>query len=264
MAKNEVAVVDEADAFELAADLRGMAEADSGRGSENVTAQDIAIPYIGILQALSPQCQEGTPEFHESFRPGMFYQNVNGLVWDTKKEGPLEIVPCAFDRKIVEWIPRDAGGGLVAVHETNTPLMREAKPNDKKIPTLPNGHNLIDTSTHYVLYYSPITEEFEPAVISMKSTAQKKSRLWNSLISQQFIPGTKSPAPRWLFRWDFTTAIETSGDNRWYNFEIARGKVVDQATYLKAKGLNESFKAGTVVVADQSGGGNVIEDEIPF
>lgn len=263
MSKSTALATSEADAFELAEQLASMAAEDAGRGNENVTAQDIAIPYIGILQALSPQCQEGTPEYHESFRPGMFFQNVNNLVWDTKKDGPLEIVPCAFDRKIVEWIPRDAGGGLVAVHEVNTPLMREAKPNDKKIPTLPNGHNLIDTSTHYVLYRSPISGEFEPAVISMKSTAQKKSRLWNSLISQQVIPNSKAPAPRWLFRWNFTTAIEISGDNRWYNFEIARGDVVDMATYARAKRLNENFRAGTVTTAEPAGGTEVA-DEIPF
>lgn len=260
MSNTEV-ILSEEDSFELATQLGDVLDQDAGRGSENVTAQDIAIPYIGILQALSPQCQDGTPEYNPNARPGMLYQNVNMLLWDTKKE-PLEVVPFAFDRKIIEWVPRDSGGGMVAVHDVNTPLLREARPNAKNIPTLPNGNNLIDTSTQYVLYYSPISHEFEPAIISMKSTAQKKSRLWNSLISQQLIPGTKKPAPRWLFKWLFTTAIETKADNRWYNYEIARGDVVDAPTYMKARKLNESFKAGAIQAAESAHSESA--DEIPF
>lgn len=245
---------------EEAFDLATMVGNDAGAGNENLTSKDIAIPYISILQALSPQCTKGGPDFIKGAEPGFFFQNVNLILWDPEKE-PLMIVPCAFDRVINEWVPRDAGGGLVAVHPVNTPLMREAKPNDKGVPTLPNGHNLIDTATHYVLYKSPITGKFEPAVISMKSTGLKKSRLWNSLLTQQMVPNTETPAPRWLFQWEFKTVLESGNGNSWFNFEIARGPVVDRETYFAAKKLYEGWKAGSVTApvepAEQA-------DEMPF
>jgi hypothetical protein len=254
MTKNALA---EADAFELAADLADLASEDAGRGSENVTSNDISIPYISILQALSPQVQEGTPEFIMGAKAGHFFQNVNLYTYDGKTG--VEVVPCAYDRKIIEWVPRDAGGGLVAVHDINTPLMQEARPNDKGVPTLPNGHNLIDTSTHYVLYKNPFGI-WEPAVISMKSSAQKKSRLWNSLIAQQLIPGTDRPAPRWLFVWRLTTVLEQKDNNRWYNFEIAREVPVTKDVYLRAKAINEQFKRGALSAAGEAPDG----DSIPF
>jgi hypothetical protein len=245
----------EADAFDMAM----IDDRDVGMGNENLTSQDIAIPYIGILQALSPQCTKGSAEYIKGAEPGFYFQNVNMIMWNPE-EVPLMIVPCAFDRVVNEWIPRDAGGGLVGVHPVNTPLLRDAVPNEKGVLTLPNGHQLVDTSTHYVLYLSPLSGKFEPAVVSMKSTALKKSRLWNSLLIQQVIPGTEKPAPRWLFKWEFKTAIETKNANSWYNFEIARGDVVDKATYMAAKKMYEGWKSGTVRAPSET----VVDEDMPF
>ena len=250
-------VTTEDDAFELAA----MLDQDVGAGNENLTTSDIAIPYIGILQALSPQCTKGAPEFIKGAEPGFFFQNVNLIVWNPE-EAPLMVVPCAFDRVVNEWVPRDSGGGLVGVHSVNTPLLREARPNDKGIPTLPNGNNLIDTATHYVLYLSLVSGKFEPAVISMKSTALKKSRLWNSLLTQQTIPNSDKPAPRWLYQWEFRTALETKNDNRWFNFEIARGPLVDKETYMAAKKMYEAWKAGGVKAPVEPGSDS--SEDMPF
>lgn len=247
----------DAEAFDLAMIDPG----DAGKGNESLTSNDIAIPYLSILQALSPQCTKGSPDYIKGAEPGFYFQNVSMRLWNPE-EAPLIIVPCAFDRVVNEWIPRDAGGGLVGVHPVNTPLMNDARPNDKGIPTLPNGHNLIDTATHYVLYKNPDTGRFEPAVLSMKSTGLKKSRLWNSLLTQQTIPGTEQPAPRWLFTWNLTTALETKNSNSWYNFEIAKGPVVNKETYMAAKKMYDGWKSGSVRAAADSA--PVADDEMPF
>jgi len=253
--------MDEADAFELAADMRDLVLEDAGRGSENVTSNDVAIPYIGIIQKMSPEVDEAHADYLPNAKAGMIFQNVNKLLW-AKDEG-INVINCAYDRKIIEWIPREAGGGLVAIHELNTPLMAEARPNDKKVPTLPNGHNLIDTSTHFVMYEGPFG--WEPAIISMKSTAQKKSRLWNALISQQLIPGTQESAPRWLYTWRLTTALEIKDQNNWYNWEIAKSGLVTKANYLRAKKFNEQFRSGNLSAETAAAMAKVDDvEEIPF
>lgn len=264
MAKTDL-VQSEEEMFALADDLRSMASEDSNKGSENVTSNDIAIPYISILQALSPQVSEGAPEQIPGAKAGMFFQNVNVITWDGKTG--LDVVPFAYDRNILQWTPREKGGGLVGVHDLNTPLMAQAKPNDKNIPTLPDGTNLIDTAQHYVLYNSPISGAWEPAIVSMKSSSLKKSRLWNSLISQQMIPGTEQTAPRWLYKWHLTTVIEAKDANRWFNFEIAREGFVDKAIYLKAKSLHEAFRSGKMaadIAAAHEASQKTDGDNIPF
>lgn len=253
---NEIELSEE-EAFEMSAEMLGMAEADAGSGSENVSSDDLAVPYLSILQALSPQVDEDNAEYIMGAKRGMFFQNVNMVTW-SGTDGIL-VVPFAYERKIIEWIPRDNGGGLAGVHDLNTPLLKEAVNNERGVPCLSNGNNLVDTSQQYVLYENPASGMWEPAVISMKSSAQKKSRLWNSLISQQLIPGSTRQAPRWLFKWKLTTIREEKDGNSWHNFEIARAGVVDMEMYSKAKDLSEAFKKGQVRASDT---GN--PDETPF
>lgn len=261
MAKNDLTTIpSEEDAFDMAVFEGVDVSSFSGAGNENVSSSDIAIPYLNILQKMSPQCDEDSPEFVPDAKPGMFYQNVNKIMWP--RDSILAIVPVAFTRMVVEWVPREKGGGLVAVHDLDIFNHVQHQPNDKKIPVrVDNGNLLIDTAQHIVLYKSLLSGEFEPALISMKSTNLKKSRLWNSLISQQMIPGTKQQAPRWMFEWNTTTIREEKDGNSWYNFEFARGRVVDKETFLKAAKLHDSSRRGTIRGNET---GNEPTGDIPF
>lgn len=232
----------------------------AGQGNENVSSQDLAIPYINILQKMSPQCDEDDNAYIAGARPGMFFQNVNLLTW--KGDEGLEIVPVSFTRVVNEWIPREKGGGLVTVHEPSVLQSVEWELNEKRIPVRKdNGNVLIDTAQHIVLYQFPLNQKFEPAMVSMKSTALKKSRLWNSLIAQMTIPGTERQAPRWLFKWVIKTVREQKDDNTWYNWEFVKGDIVDKDTFLRAEKLYKTSKSGLVRGAENT---DDIGDEIPF
>jgi len=45
----------------VVSELDKMLEADSGAGLENITTEDMQIPFIRIIQALSPQLQKDDP-----------------------------------------------------------------------------------------------------------------------------------------------------------------------------------------------------------
>ena len=230
----------------------------SGAGNESVGAEDIQIPYINVLQKMSPQCDEDSPEYIEGCKAGMMFQSVNKYQWNGD-EG-LEVIPVSYQRHVIEWIPREKGGGMVAVHPMSVMKEVEWDLNEKNIPVRKdNGNLLIDTAQHVVMYRSQFSGKFEPAIISMKSTAHKKSRLWNSLIAQQTIPGKDAQAPRWMFIWRARTVLETKDDNRWYNFEFSREGIVDKETFLRCVTLHSSHRKGQV-----SGSDGVDGDEIPF
>lgn len=96
----------------------------SGAGMENLTAADFAIPFISVLQAMSPECTKGAPEYKPSAQPGMFLDSVTGEL--TPGETGLLIVPCSTKHNYVEWIPRDKGGGFVAEHDTRSDYVVKA------------------------------------------------------------------------------------------------------------------------------------------
>jgi hypothetical protein len=84
----------------------------SGSGFEGMSTNDIAIPFILLLQALSPQLR-GTTKISGA-EEGDFYNNVTKEVYGKN----LSLIPCAFKKSWVEWIPRGQGGGYVQEHAT--------------------------------------------------------------------------------------------------------------------------------------------------
>ena len=49
---------------------------DLQKGFENMTQEDMALPFIRILGQLSPQVTDGDSKFIEGAKPGMIYNTV--------------------------------------------------------------------------------------------------------------------------------------------------------------------------------------------
>ncbi len=257
---NYLATTD-ADSFELAAELADLAINDSGSGNENLDNSDIQIPRLKILQKMSEEVDSEDPSYVEGAKPGQIFCTTTKELFEATK-GVL-VIPVVYEKNIVEWIPKEKGGGLQGVHPLGTPLMQEATLNEKRIPVLSNGNMLVETATHYCLYQNTLGM-WVPVVISFKSTGLKRSRAWNTQIKDQLIPGTATPAPRWLYAWRLTTERETKGENSWYSFSSNKESIVTKELYMQSKGLYESYDkmiAAAVAAAEPP---LATGDDIPF
>ena len=211
-----------------------------------LSSDDVALPYLSILQDLSPQVKRQRPEFIEGAQTGMFYNNVTGEIFDGENEG-LMVVPCAYERRLVEWTPREAGGGWVGDYPADSDILKRTRPDDKGRPKLPNGNIIVETAYHYVLVFNPDLSTWEQAVIAMKSTMLKANRRWNNLIVTSMIPGTDKQAPRFLYPYNLKTTLETRNDQSWFGYTMVRHEeVVQPAVYQAAKRFAELVKAGAV------------------
>ena len=195
---------------ELGLDIEQMKQDAQKDGAMSVA--DISIPYLYVLQANSPQVNEDSEKYIDGAKSGMYYLTVLDRVFDGRNEG-IELIFCYYDKNINEWIPRDDGGGLVAVHSMESGIMSQAKPDDKGRPVLPNGHQLVETANHYCLI--KVDNKWVQCLFPMKSTALKTSRKLNSIISTTNIPGTETRAPRYLYRYNFKTQKEQKDDQIW-------------------------------------------------
>lgn len=235
---------------------------DAGAGVENMGMDDIAVPYLYVLQPGSPQVDEDSESYVRGAKSGMFYNNVSNEVYDGREVG-LKVIPCAYERKYVEWIDRDTGGGgYVADHDIESGILSETKPNEKGIPILGNGHLIIETAYHYVYFQNPLTGTWEEIIIPMKSTMLKKSRRWNKTLMATLIPGTTSRAPRWLYPYQLKTVKETKNDKTWSNFDITRlDEMVSADQYRSAKKFSELMASGLLVKARESDTGKIIDND---
>jgi hypothetical protein len=234
--------------------------ADSGLGVSNMGVGDVALPYLSILQGLSPQVNPGRPEYVEGAQASMFYNNVSQDVFDGRTEGLL-FVPAHYERKFVEWIDRDKGGGFVADYDIDSDILNFTERDDKKrLRMKGSGNLLVETAYHTGLYFDPELKKWLQCVVTLKSTGLKVNRRWNNELTTAVIPGTDLQAPRWLFPYLLTKKLETKAGNSWWQLSIEKqDNPVTKAVYDKAKGFYQLLESGQLSRAPEVDLGTVEE-----
>jgi hypothetical protein len=232
--------------------------ADAGLGFENVSANDVAIPYLKVLQALSPELRGVTKV--AGAEEGLIINTVTGVLM---KE--IRVIPCAFKKSYVEWTPREAGGGLVK-EWTEDKILEKTKKNERNQDVLANGNLIVTTAYHYVLILSE--GGFERALIAMSSTQLKKSRRWlGQMMALQVKVGDKSfTPPPFSHSYHLGTGMETKDTNSWYGWLINDPSMVqDRSIYDAAKKFGQDVTAGIVkVAAPPEDGAAIDEDDVPY
>src|SRR6187455_2604541 len=84
------------------------------RGSEDVGIDDITLPRIEVLQALSPQIKRNDPKYIPGAEQGMIFNTVSGELYGSE----ITFVPIVFRKEWIIWQNRDSGGGFVSTHPT--------------------------------------------------------------------------------------------------------------------------------------------------
>lgn len=185
--------------------------------------QDFALPFLAIAQSNSPQVKK---QQQDKYIPGLevgdIFNTATGEYW--RSDEGVVVVQSWFQKAMVEWILRDEGGGWVATHPIDMDL-REAGAqwrggeNNKKFLLLPNGHQLVDTSYHFVT----LAETGEAAVVSMVSTSLGCSRNWQTLLKRIKIPsgGSMVIAPCFARAFRLRTAYRKNDVGDWFVFTVA-------------------------------------------
>ena len=249
----------------ISADLAAAFEADAGMGLEDVTTSDMQIPFLRIIQALSPQLKKSDPAYIEGASQGDIFNTVTNKVWSAD-EG-VSVLPVHFVQKMLEFVPRSAGGGFEGELSADSNDVRQAvRDKDTGMEVLPNGNELVRTAQHYIKI---IHEDgsIESAILDMKKTQLKVSRKWNTLIAMQKHNGSTLPSFANSYR---LTSIEDGNDKgSWYSWSVKLGAPIpDMDTYHECKELHISIKKGELqlaaapadlMVEDQSS-----SEEVPF
>ena len=170
---NDIVKKQEAGALEV-----NMFEADANQGIENMSQDDIALPFLKVLGQLSPEINKVHAKYKEGAEPGMILNTVSGQLYDGSKG--VDVIPVHYRRQLVEWQDRGSSTGApVAIHNAESDIMSKTTRDKSHKDRLPNGNYIENTANHFVLMLgdNPTT-----ALISMKATQLKISRKWNSMM----------------------------------------------------------------------------------
>jgi hypothetical protein len=224
-------------------------EQDAGKGYSS-KAEDGIVPFIDILQLLSPQIKKNNEKYIKGAEAGdiLVKGSLNPVV---KPDEGIVVQPCGFERKWVEWVPRSKGGGFVTRHDDKpADTVERPSPEDDSRTILvrkSNGNVITDTRYHYVLL------EGAPYVMAFKSTGHTVSREWTQLM--KMLGGAAFER-----KYRVTTKLKTKGDNEWYVFGIdvlrdANGTplfVETEAEYLAGQALCNSVTAGEKTAEEET------------
>jgi len=237
----------------------------AGEGA-SYDSSEMQIPFIRVLQALSPQLNKKKPEYIEGASSGDMYNTVTNQYWDG--EAGITVVPCYQTTKYLMFTPREQGGGFLGeISATDPQLQRTVRSGAKEL--LPDGSELVKSDQHYCL----VVEEdgsYQPAVVDMKSTQLKVSRRWKTQIAMQKIKHPKTgqliTPPLIATMWRLRTTEESNDQGSWSNYIVEKIDMVENRDLLmEAKAFRDSVMAGEVKAApEQPAQGSMGGDEIPF
>jgi len=234
--KNEVASGD------ISADLIVKA---AGRGLENVSNDDITIPRLAVVQAGSPQRKKKDEKYIEGAEEGHIFNTVTNKLYDV--EG-ITVIPCGYRKSYVEWVPRESGGGLVAIHDMK-PEGTTVDPKSKK--SFLGENQIVDTAEHFVLIKSD--DSWEAAILTMTSSNLGVSRKWNTLLKMKKmnIKGQMVEPPSFLYMFKLSTINAENDLGSWFKYKIEEiGQVESKNVFTQAEALSDSVSEGKIKVSD--------------
>lgn len=189
----------------------------AGAGFENQDRSDYSIPFLAVLQGLSPEL-----ETLESAKPGFILNKVTQDVV-SGKDG-IVFVPCYTQHVYVEWVPRDAGGGIVGMHELDSEVVAQARAAARTGKfALPNGNELIETFYVYGIMVGE-DETTSHAVIAFTSTKIKKYKAWMTkarTVQMRLPDGRKINPPLFAHRYRLKTVKEKNAKGEFYNWDVS-------------------------------------------
>lgn len=262
----------------------------AGEGFERTTGSDLTIPFIGILQDMSPEVRKQTIE---GVRPGMILNSVTREITPAiaaNHEEGIVFLPVVKQNVFVEWVPRTKGGGLVAMHSPTSDLVLEnlAKHGGRSMGPMPLGtvdkEGKGDTELVETVYVYGIrldADGLTPAddiggVISFTSTKMKVWRQWHTAMYS--IKALKKP-PLYAFRARLTTFLDHNKKNQeFWNFIVApfgpswAGALLNPAQQAEGALMHRARKYAEMInsgaakadFSSQNAGGDTDPNEPPF
>jgi len=223
---------------------------DAGAGLENIDKDDLALPFLKLLQTGSDETKKKHANYVDGAEDGMFYNTVTKKLYSGEKG--IEVIPCFYKLTFPEWAPFERKEGRPVSPDRGPEILAKTKKDTGGKDVLDNGNQIIKTANHFVIISG---DKPEKALMAMKSTQLKVSRGWNSLMQDQFEsdPKTNKNVPAPMFSRIYKlNSVENSGSFTWHGYRVSLLRKVDNASiYQMAREFHNSLKKSNAAVSTE-------------
>ena len=247
----------------------------SGAGQENITATEMLVPELKVLQKMSPACDPDDTAYITGAVPGMFMNSLNNKLYDGKK-GVL-IIPIYYTKHFVEFVPITKGGGFVADHGDDRAgvIQGECKWNDElKMNMRGNTGNQVIETHQFVSIIVPENYDYFPSLMRFSGSKIKQGKKINTLSMQKTIVvnGVRMPAPLFGAAYSMVTLATENESGKFYITDVADACAtyaipdVGRDIFNEAKKLYKGLRGGTIKTQgfEEANAAKIVDEEIPF
>jgi len=233
----------------------------AGAGMENVTANDLLIPRLTILQGLSPQVNPHDPLYDEHAKVGDVYDV--GMC-EAFPEGIL-FLPVVYRKEWLEWAPRESGGGLIRIHAT-ADVLKNCEINDDGKPVTADGNLIAETAEFFGLN---LTADGRQSFIPMASTQLKRAKQLVTFAASEKVElarGKIATPPLFYRTYQMSSVPDKNPKGSFMSWKIERGPKLEeldnaQEIFSAATRFYEAVKSGEVRGQHDDG---EPKEEMPF
>lgn len=233
-----------------------------GASNDKFAKDDLAIPFLRVLQSNSPQVLRGNAKYIKGSEAGMILDTVSGDVFSG--ETGVLIVPVSYTPSYIEWRIREKEGGIVKDHGANRPNIRTERDDKNRDRVLNAAGQMTDTQIvrsglYYIFLLDEETGDFKPYAFPLSGTQLKKAKQWNTRMQQlratKADGSTFNPAPFYM-AYRLKTKSESNSKGSWFGVEIEPETETlklpyGAAVYLAAREYRGSVAAGEVKVKNE-------------
>lgn len=261
-ASTAVATRRSSEVAEYSAEVAALMDEDAGFGV-STRPEDVGIPFLAILQDLSPQVKKRDEKYIDGAEVGMIINNQSKEIY--AGEDGIYFIPCFFKSCLVEWVPRDKGGGWVAEYPDGDPILRKTtRPDRKKAPVREdNGNHIVQTKYYFGLHVKP-DGNYEACVVGLSSSGLKVSREWMRIIKANKTPSGNIAAAYSNVYHLRTKLAKNNAGQEYFTWDITKARPVETEEYLAGRQLGSECARGAVQVSrpDETAVGASDEEEV--
>jgi hypothetical protein len=247
-----------------------------GGGLDNVSVDELAMPFLIVLQANSPQCKPAKVGGVDGAKAGDLYNSATGELFDGE-EG-VGFLPCARDHKFIEFFPKEddgSGGGFVSVRNEDDEQVLRLRSEQKQFGKIRHEGGAERSEgkyepTEFVETYSligyTVTDWDDISTMSRVTLPLASSKIASYKNFMNICTGIKyrsatnptqvrKPA-MWSHRYRLRTKFKQRGTQSWYIVDIQLEERPSIKSFLPktnpifqiGAAMNDSFNAGAARV----------------
>jgi hypothetical protein len=198
-------------------------------GKENVGMEDLLIPRLCVAQQLSPQIDKTKEQFIKGLEQGQLFNSLTGHIYGDE----ATVIPLFFFKNFIHFKPIRDGGGVLAQYATKDDVPKELiewGSGDKagtppQVTEFKNRMCMIDSGDG----------NWQPIVVSFKSTGMKFAKKWNSLINMV-------PIPAYGRLYTLKAVAQAKGNNSWFAISPVPAEFSPQPVCEAAKAMFDGLQ----------------------